>query len=436
MTASLSSPVDEKFVVGAEIDLGAQAVAIVIGSGVTPEIFTDPFARRAHECVLRLHASGLPINPGKIWESMKLEPTENIRFVELTADIYHSTIELSRVCAELLLMANRRKISGLAKRLDEAAQNNPDEVDDVIARLLVASAPSQTQRDWVRVCDDAVERAKSSIEGRVNTDDWLSWGWVQLDAHFKQMRRGELVIIAARPSVGKSSLLRGISAKAAFAGRHVLFETLEVSQDDVADQMATAVSGIACGELAKVHPGDQTDFLAAVGQLRAAPLHVFEDRSLAGIIARVKAVHATRPVDLLAVDYLGKITDCEPGKGQTKAQAIGRVTGALKALALELRIVVLCAAQLNRNAAIDDNREPRLSDLRDSGDIEQDADRVVIIHRPDECPLTRSMQSALDSIESRPRYGCALIQAKGRNVGTGYGAVWFNRQLARFECGT
>ena len=115
------------------------------------------------------------------------------------------------------------------------------------------------------------------------------------------------------------------------------------------------------------------------------------------------------------------------------AQSVGAVTKQLKRLALEQDLVVVCLAQLNRDSVSDGNREPRLSDLRDSGDIEQDADRVVFIHRPDVCPLSKQAQDTLATLSALPRYGVALIQAKGRNVGTGFLAAWFNRKLARFE---
>jgi replicative DNA helicase len=112
---------------------------------------------------------------------------------------------------------------------------------------------------------------------------------------------------------------------------------------------------------------------------------------------------------------------------------VGAVTKALNRIAMENGVVVVCLAQLNRQSVVEGNREPRLSDLRDSGDIEQDADRVVFIHRPDECPITKRRQDTLDTLSDLPRYGCALVQAKGRNVGTAYGAALFSRKLARFE---
>jgi len=330
-------------------------------------------------------------------------------------------------------LARRRKVITLSARLSHAAKNSADDMPGIIGDLLATQAETAKARTWGKICDAATARAQDAIAGRVKAADFLSWGWPPLDKAFKAIRKGELVIIAARPSVGKSSLARCIATAATLSGRHVLFQSLEVAADDVIDGMATGQSGCNAAELPSMPAIDQRRYLQAIDTLRAAPLQVCEDRNLAGIIARTKATHAQTPLALLVIDYLGLIADCEPGRGETKAQAVGTVTKALKRLALELQIVVVCLSQLNRQSVNEGNREPRLSDLRDSGDIEQDADRVIFIHRPDECPIAKRQQNPLDDVEDLPRYGCALIQAKGRNVGTGFGAIWFNRRLARFE---
>jgi replicative DNA helicase len=219
------------------------------------------------------------------------------------------------------------------------------------------------------------------------------------------------------------------------AGRRVLVESIEVSPDDIADALAATVAGVNARNLATAHKADQADYLAAVRALDRGNLHVFDcDRSLAAICARAKAINANSPLDLIAIDYLGLIADCEATHpGQTKASAIGRVTKTLKSLAMELGCVIICLSQLNRQSVTDGNREPRLSDLRDSGDIEQDADRVIFIHRPDEDPITKFQQKDTDDVQDRPRFFVNLIQAKGRNVGTSLVAFHFRRAVTRFE---
>ncbi len=426
----------EQRVIGCEIDRGTDALLTVIEAGLTPADFANPFCRHLHETVLQMHAAGLPIGESEIWERLKPAQIDSTVLLEITRKHTGDMMVLLRLCCELRTLSVRREIICLSSQLATVANSDPDQIPDVIGQLLATQAETTKARSWRKICEAATARAQDAIDGKVNTEDFISWGWPQLDQKFKPMRRGELVVIAARPSVGKSSLARQLATAAAVAGRHVLFESLEVSADDVIDGMAIARSGYNAADLTGLPVMDQKRFLQAIDTLRATPMQVCEDRTLAGIIARTKATHAQAPLAVLVIDYLGLIADCRPAKGETTAQAVGHVTKALKRLAMELHIVVVLLAQLNRQSANDGNREPRLSDLRDSGDIEQDADRVCFIHRPDECPIAKRRQDSLDDVNDLPRYGSALIQAKGRNVGTGYGAVWFNRRLARFEVQT
>ena len=428
-----SSQATERRVIACLLDNGNDALLAVSESGLTPAMFYDPLCRRTYETACGLHATGLPFGIAEVLERQRPRPEEASVLLEITGKNTGDMMILSRLCVEIRSLAVRRKTIELSSQLSDAARGHPDEVFGIIGELLGTQAETGKARSMAKVCTDARTRALDAIAGKVNPAGSLSWGWAQLDARFQPMQSGELVVVAARPSVGKSSFARGIASAAAIAGRAILFESLEVSADRVIDGMATGSSGLNSRELAAAPKDLQARYLAAIDRLGKSQLLVFEDRSLAGIIARTKASHAQTPLAALVVDYLGLITDCQPGKGETKSQAVGRVTNALKALAMELKIVVICLAQLNRQLANDGNREPRLSDLRDSGDIEQDADRVIFIHRPDKCPFTGTEQSAHAESDDLPKYGCHLIQEKGRDVGTGYGQVWFNRKLARFE---
>ena len=431
---TLTASATERAVIACIIEHGAPALLAVIEHGVVPSSFAHPLCRRIHEAILRQHATGLPFDLAHLWERIAPTSGEAALLLEITGPgSYNPLARLPSLCAEVRQLAVRRRVLALSEQLTEAAGSSPGDLAGIIGELLATQAEATNARTWKKVCDDAEARAQDAIAGRVNAADYVSWGFPAMDANFKPMRKGELVIVGARPSVGKSSLARGIAVGAALAGRRVLVESLEVSPDDVADGMATGHSGVPLDKLAGAPADLQRRFLESVATIRAAPLHVFGDRTLSAIVARAQSVHASQPLDVLVIDYLGLIADCKAGKGETTAQAVGAVTKALKRLAMESGIVVICLAQLNRQSVNEGNREPRLSDLRDSGDVEQDADRVVFIHRPDECPISKRKQDTLDTLSELPRYGCALVQAKGRSVGTAYGAVWFNRKLARFE---
>jgi replicative DNA helicase len=443
MSTNLSSPhseTAERAIVAAVAENGAEAIGICFEHGVTPGSFYLGAHGRVYAEILAMHGEGKAVSIGTIGERLQArkilpEIGDWPAFAEMTK-APPLTSQLGAFCRDVAALNTRRAIIRAAAALSEAATTNPEAVPEILARLLETQTHSTARRTWPQVVRTAVQRAEDIIAGRKQEGmKTLSFGFPSMDLVFGRMSRGELVIPAANTSRGKSSLMRQIVAANAKAGAHVLVESLEVSADDIADAIAATASGVNRRNLAKAHPSDQRDYLAAVRALALDNLHVFDcDRTLAATVARAKAIHAARPLDLIAIDYLGYIRDCEPtGRGETKASAVGRVTRALKALAMELDCVILLAAQLNRQAANDSNREPRLSDLRDSGDTEQDADRVIFIHRPDEDPLTKCQQRDTDDMRDRPRFFQNIIQAKGRNVGTGIVSVYFRRDVTRFE---
>lgn len=416
------------------------AAALCIGHGITPATFYSATRGALYAEILSMHAEGRPVNISTLAE--RLQPLPLFEEIGLWAGLAELTkapplsLALAAYCLDAVGLETRRLVISWCIALQEAAGTDPDAMPELFARLLQTQTRSTERRTWRKVVATAAERAADAIAGREpDAEKVISFGFPDLDRAFQPMRRGELIIDAARPSCGKSSLMRQTASAAALNGAHVLIESLEVSADDIADAMAATRSGVPTRDLRAAHTADQRDYLAAVRALDLENLHVFDsDRTLAAITARAKSIHATRPLDLIAIDYLGLFADCEQaGRGETKASAIGRVTKALKSLAMELDCEILLLAQLNRQSANDGNREPRLSDLRDSGDIEQDADRVIFIHRPDEDPITKIVQKDTDALDDRPRFFANIIQAKGRNVGTGIVSIYFRRDVTRFE---
>lgn len=434
-----NSPAAEAGILSAVVANGPEAIAICLEHGLTPATLYTPANASVFGEVLTMHAEGKPIDVGTVAERLRyrglLEAIGGwAGMAEMTKNPPLS-IALSAYCREVVALETRRKIIRGGTALVEAATENPDAVPEVFARLLQTQTHATSPRTWKNVVATTAQRAEDIISGHYEEEaHTLGFGFSDLDRTFGRMHRGELVVVAARPSVGKSSQMRQITLANAKGGAHVMVESLEVSADDIADALAATQAGVNKGNLAKAHKADQADYLAAIRHLDLENLHVFDcDRSLGAILARAKALHVSRPLDLIAIDYLGLISDCEAGRGENKAAAIGRVTKALKSLAMELDCVILLLAQLNRQSVTDGNREPRLSDLRDSGDIEQDADRVIFIHRPDENPLTKIAQKDTDKLAERPRFFVNLIQAKGRNVGTGVVSFYFRRDITRFE---
>ena len=261
-------------------------------------------------------------------------------------------------------------------------------------------------RDWFQ---NASERALASD---AMTGIATSIGW--LDDQTGGFQGGDLIIVAARPSVGKTALALQCALHSAGEGNAVILFSAEMAGTQVADRAISALGGVSTHALRQPkHMTDEHWSLVSTGVARGSGLPLWIDdsdrMSADDIAARVRQVNGERQVKLVLIDYLGLLRH---PKAERQDIAIGETTKALKRLAKQLRIPVVLLAQLNRDGA---NTRPVLSMLRGSGDIEQDADVVIFLHRPDD-----------DNMES-----VELILAKQRNGPTG--DCWLNADMSRMR---
>jgi replicative DNA helicase len=200
-----------------------------------------------------------------------------------------------------------------------------------------------------------------------------------LDGGFQ---RGNLVVIGARPSMGKSAL--GLTIGLHMAQEYsVGFISMEMSRSDVSDRQAAILGGISISDIKRPKRGLQYDRLVdAVEKSKYRKFYVVEQGGLniLQVRAKAKALRRRKGLDVLIVDYIGLMSGTD--SKVSRAYQIEEISRGLKTLAKELGIVVMCLAQVNRGAADKGNTPPGLHELRDSGAIEQDADVVGFIHRP------------------------------------------------------
>jgi replicative DNA helicase len=427
----LNPTATERTVVSTILAFGSDAIQQAVQRGLVADHFSDGSCQAVYRAMVMLYSASKPVSQELVWECMakgKFGTTPG-DFVEATSLPMGTTVGLAELIDDVIDGATRRGLIVKATELIEAA-NTGDQSDLArkVAKLIESTSRGKA-RDMGDILARGKERVANIISGQWNPEQGaLEWPIAIADASLKKVRRGELVIVAARPGVGKSSMARQFTVHNAKLGKRCLFFTLEVGVDDVLDQMATAMAGTNYRNLPSASTDNKARVVKALEDLSTYDLHLYEcDSSLAEIVARCKAAHASKPVDLVVIDYLGLIKDCNAiSKNSNKAQAVEAVTGALKRLARELGCVVLCLAQLNRAAAAE-GRKPNLSDLRDSGGIEQDADRVVFIHRLEEQSKTQAFAEPPITIE------VALIQDKGRNVGLGYCGARFHCPTASFS---
>ncbi len=250
--------------------------------------------------------------------------------------------------------------------------------------------------------------------------DGVQAGIKDLDAKTGGFHDGELTVIAARPSVGKTALAGAIVRHVAGGGYPVFFASLEQSATELGMRWLTTEAGVDGDHLRKgtVGAADLARLIEVRDSLEKCKLFLDHTpgQSVSRIIAQARRLKKSENVRLVVVDYL-QLIDMDRHKGQSRAEQVADVSRRLKLLARELRVPVIALAQLNRQVESRGEEKPKLSDLRDSGAIEQDADCVLLLWRP----------------EGRESNVVQILVEKQRNGSTGPVTVIFERWCGRFQ---
>lgn len=423
---------------------GPQMVSNGIAAGIVADSFSDIRTRTIWNAMVALVRDGHPTSAEIVADYLirhnQLEDAGGIPHVSECTKFVGSTAHGAYWIGSVMEAHRLRQLASATYRIQgdvtEYDGGGVDIVVDEAAREIIGIAAQRPGENWKDSVAGAVELiAKRTDPNRANEpDEGISFGFDDVDSTFGKMQPGQLVIIAARPSVGKSSLARLIAWHAVKSGRQVVFASLEVTGRQLAINFAQTISGVSARTLNRACNADVQDFNAALKKLATPSLDILASTSvtISGIVSRLEVMRARgTPCKLLVIDYLGIMPDTQPGKGETRSMSVGRVSRALKSICLRENIVCLLLSQLNRDSA-KDGREPAMHDLRDSGDIEQDADKIIFIHRPADDPETGVPQPENSLASDVPSFYVNLIQAKGRDDGTGFKPMRFVREATRF----
>jgi len=251
-------------------------------------------------------------------------------------------------------------------------------------------------------------------------------GFTDLDSLTSGFQPSELVVVAARPSMGKTAFCLNIASNAALEGQGVAIFSLEMSKEALVHRMLTAMARV---DSQRVRQGSLRDFdftqlARAAGILQSCPVWIDDTPALTLLEMRSKArrLKAENDVRMIVVDYLQLMRS--PDYSENRVQEISDISRSLKALARELEIPVIALSQLSRaSEQRGGERKPILSDLRDSGAIEQDADLVIFIHRAE----------YYDREDETKRGMAEVMLSKNRNGPTGDVQLRFSREYTRFD---
>lgn len=417
---------------------------VLVGDKLSPEMFYETKFGEIYSALLSMYHSGKAIDLVTVRAELasrgKLEAVGGAYELVRLAGRVASSAHLEYHALILRQMYIRREmIAGLHTLLASAADESVD-LSDALADLhrlaghLESGAVSNNcLRDMERLMQDTLEQMDKRVENNRNGITGIPTGLRELDRLTAGWQQGDLNIIAARPSVGKTAFALHLALAAGRAGKHVLVNSLEMQGERLGDRWLCAqAANVDAGHLKTglLDAGERQQALEAARLLSALPVYVDDNPKMSMDHIRSSALlqKSKGRCDLLIIDYLQL---CEMKSGQKNRnceQEVAEASRKAKLIAKELDIPVILLCQLNRECEMRADKRPALSDLRESGAIEQDADVVMLLYRPALYGLTSERRSKF------PSEGLGMvILAKHRNGETG--DVYFGHNPAMTKIG-
>ncbi len=409
---------------------------------IRPENFFRPAHRVIFEAIQNLIGRRIPVDPISLADTLKalgqLEAVGGRAYLAELADNTFSLTSWERHVEIVKRQAILRDLVFASAQINALAYDAPDDVNEVVeeAEKMLLEVTEKRVSSTFRKMDELVAEAYEQITLLANQRNHVvgvPTGFKDVDDLIHGFRGGDLVILAARPGVGKTSFALNLATNAAKAGVAVTFFSLEMGAEQLVQRILCSEARVSLSKLrsGQIADGDWGALAEHSGKLASLDMYIDDTPGLSILEARAKARRELRNVKegqkgLIVVDYLQLM---EPGpntRNKSTNDQVGEISRGLKILAKEMNMPVIALSQLSR--AVEQrgkDKRPMLSDLRDSGSIEQDADIVMFIDR--------SMSEIEAESESRPDLGMAkLLVAKHRNGATRDIDLAFNPEFTKF----
>jgi len=368
-------------------------------------------------------------------ELEKRRQLEEVGGVEYIARVVNSVPSAANVMYYAGILKDKqlmRELIAAASEILEDAYSElgepAEKLDDAERRIFAVTDKKITGS--AEAIKDLVTRAFELIEKREGTHvTGLPTGYYELDDLTCGLQNGEMIVVAGRPSMGKTSLALNIAEHMATVEKiPVGIFSLEMGRQQLAERFLCSVSGVDSQRVRKgmLSDDDYEKLVQACGVLADTPIYIDDTSALTPLELRAKArrLRSTYGIKALFVDYL-QLMHLGSGRVESRQQEITTISRYVKALARELNIPVVILSQLNRAPEGREGHRPRMSDLRESGSIEQDADVVMLLHREDYYHRGEPDYQNDNKAE--------VIIAKQRNGPTGLVSLVFRERITRFE---
>ncbi len=368
---------------------------VEVAEFLRPEHFYQDKHAKVYEAVVKLYESREPVDVVTVGEKLKeaksLKQVGGVTYLTELVNRVPTSAHVENYAKIVKNLAIKRELISQASKIVEQAFDETEELDKLLDRAekaLFGLSQQHLTRNFIPIKDalaesfdrlDELHKQAGGIRG-------VPTGFADLDNVLAGLQRSNLVILAARPGIGKTSLALNIAQYAAVEQKiPVGFFSLEMSQEELVDRLLVAQADIDAWKLktGRLNEKDFSQLSDAMGELAEAPLYIDDTPGMSIMEMRTKArrLQAEHGVELLVVDYLQL---AHSRNLENRVQEISEVSMGLKNLARELRVPVLSLSQLSRAIEHRGTKRPQLADLRESGGIEQDADVVMFIYREDE----------------------------------------------------
>ena len=423
---------------GMLIDPDAVAKALEV---VDDSMFYRESNRRVYRAMARLFQRGDVVDPVTVSEELKktdeLDGVGGLAYLAELLDAVPTAANIeyhAKIVRERAML--RRLIEAASQIIRDAYDTGEKQVDELLdeAEHRIFQVAQQQEREgfvWIKKLlygafekIEQLQSAKGGITG-------VPTGFYDLDGKTGGFQKGELIIVAARPSMGKTALVVNMGLHAAISHQTpVAIFSLEMSREQLVQRMLCAEGLVDLGRLlrGRLEDDDYVRLAQAAGHLNAAPIWIDDTGGLSLLEMRAKARRLKADVPelgMIILDYIQLMSG--GGNTESRQQEVSEISRGLKSLSKELGVPILALSQLSRAPEQRADHRPQLSDLRESGSIEQDADLVMFLYRPEY--YLPDLEAQEQGLVGRAE----LIIGKQRNGPTGTIELFFRKEFTRFE---
>ena len=421
--------------------LGAIILKPDVLHDVSVTVFPDSFFADKHrliyEAISHIFSKGDPIDVVSVVTKLKdmnaLDRTGGASYIAELIETVPAAGNAMYYAEQVINKATLRHLIHAADDIAEIGYSDPETVDEALdqAEKKIFQATQAPSAQKFRPIGTALKEAWERFEHLSANPEMkrgVPSGFTALDNLLSGFQKSDLIILAARPSMGKTTFALDLARNAALQyGASVGIFSLEMSDQQLVDRMLAAESGVDSWKLRTGRLSNDSEYEAlqnAMTKLHKAPIHIIDEAAMNIVKMRSAARRLKNEygLDMLIVDYLQLMSPTLTRGSDSMVQQITEISRSLKILAKEMEIPVIALSQLSR-AVEQRGGKPRLSDLRDSGSIEQDADVVMFIHREDKMNK--------DKEPERPNIAEILVE-KHRNGAVGSAELYFDGKHVRF----